>query len=127
MMLQQQVLEHIGEDHMTLGPFARGLGSGWRKAFQEVAEIVNQEPNDSRRLVLINARRVHALLRTGNPQIVQVHFHLVDDLLTLRRSAASKIRKDESGGTLSLRDLIKPHSIKTINLSRKGEQELIYQ
>ena len=51
----------------------------------------------------------------------------MDDMISLRRSAASVIMCNDQGDVTALRDMIKHHHIKTIRLKRDPQEAAWYQ
>ncbi|KAK3629058.1 hypothetical protein LTR56_018294 [Elasticomyces elasticus] len=124
LMLLADSVESLVAQSQICQDFLKKVKVGWREAFEGLA---NSDINDPRRLCLMNPRRVASLLRTGNPVAIQQYYHLAEDLFVLRRSPNSVIKVNEEGATLSLASMMKPHTIKTTQLKREGEQARLYE
>lgn len=126
MILWNKVNAAIEEDAIAK-EFAEKCGKGWRKAYEDIYSQRAYDIISSKDLVIMDPHRCASLLKSGDPNDIQRHFHLLDDLVTLRRSAASTLKVDDEGSTYQLRNLMKPHTIETVLLERSGAQELVYQ
>ncbi|KAK3111572.1 Kinetochore protein Spc24 [Teratosphaeriaceae sp. CCFEE 6253] len=104
--------------------FNTNVKSDFRKAFEA---LESSDATDERRLCLMNPKRVAGLLRTENPMLIQKYFHLVEDLIVIRRSPNSILKVNDDGDTIDLASMMKPHTIKTVQLQREKEQATMYQ
>lgn len=126
MVLWQQISVRI-EDSTIAKDFAKRSGKGWRKAFEAIQADRTNDSLSDKDYVIMDPHRCASLLKSGDPLDIQKHFHLLDDLITLRRSSASTLKINEDGATYSLRNMMKQHRIETLMLERSGPEELAYQ
>ena len=79
-------------------------------------------PDDIRRTIAMDPTRVHALLDTGDVSIVSHYYHFVDELISVRRSPASELVRNEQGEKTSLRSMMPKHQVKTVELPYDEEE-----
>ena len=72
-------------------------------------------------------RRLHALIKGNNPVEISQLYHIMDQLCMLRRSPASKIPLDGTGAVLELRDLMQPHTVKTVDAKFSEDEAYEFQ
>jgi hypothetical protein len=110
---------------------SKEVGPDFRLYFDWLDDIeqANLGADDPRRLMALSPHRVRSLLQTSNPQVIKHFYHYTETLITLRRSPASKIWRSETGtgDFILLRDNMKSHTIKTVELQRTPAQEKMYQ
>ncbi|KAL5372897.1 hypothetical protein DPSP01_013126 [Paraphaeosphaeria sporulosa] len=98
---------------------------GQLTTFNDVAKL---EHSDVRRLAVLNPYTVKALVKSDNRPLIAEFFPMIEELITLRRNQASIIPRNEARSTFcNLREMIKPHWIKTRPLQRKASEEVEFQ
>ncbi|KAI4648529.1 uncharacterized protein J4E79_010151 [Alternaria viburni] len=86
------------------------------------------EDDDPHRLGVLNPYSAKLLLESENMPLVATCFPLIEQLMVLRRTTASRIPRDPSRKDFySLRDLIKPHHMRTRVLARLPEEEAEFE
>lgn len=123
MLLWQTPQERIREDAATL----KWVQDFEGKSYDILNQVIALNETDIRRLIALEPHRIHGLLMTKDESLIAKLFHICDDLVSLRRSAASIIVRNKAGETLELREMIKKHRIRTINLDRKPKEAALYQ
>lgn len=93
--------------------------------YNEAAEL---NVNDVRRLVVLNSYSVKALLQSKNRPLIVSNSPLVEEMIVLRRTTASRIARDtDKKRFFSLRDFIKSHHMVTRILERTSDEEAEFQ
>lgn len=81
-----------------------------------------------RRLALLSPYSAKLLLQSGNRPLIAECFPLIEDLIVLRRTTASRIPRDDSREVFyELRSLIKPHHMRTRVLDRTPDEEAEFE
>ena len=100
------------------------------ESYQSFKNLDTLPPNDSRRLIAMDPARLKKLLTSDDVTLVAQYHHYFDDLVCLRRSAASTIlidARDDNQTRLSLRAMMPKHETKTIELSWRPEEGAEFQ
>lgn len=63
------------------------------------------------------------LLVSENVTHIAKYYHYMDELLSVRRSTASVLKRNEEGDTVSLRSMMPKHHVRTVELSYDEEEE----
>jgi hypothetical protein len=84
--------------------------------------------DDVRRLALLNPYSLKRLLQSNDRPLIATCFPLLEELIVIRRTTASCIPRDFTGKNFfNIRDLVKPHHMRTRKLERTTEEEAEFQ
>ena len=63
------------------------------------------------------------LLLSDNVSHVSKYYHYLDELISIRRSTASVLRRNEDAETVDLKSMMPKHNVKTVELSYEGRKK----
>ncbi|KAI9782077.1 MAG: hypothetical protein M1839_005423 [Geoglossum umbratile] len=89
---------------------------------ERLAAYKDKDPNDIRLLAALDPAHIQALIKSKDIILIREVYHVTDDLLTIRRSASSVLRKSEQGGEIVLKKLMKPFFVRTVTLNLRDNE-----
>ena len=66
--------------------------------------------------------RIEKLLLTGDVNMISKFYHHMDELVSIRRSTASSLIRNESGDQISMKSMMPKHVVKTAELVYTNEE-----
>lgn len=63
------------------------------------------------------------LLLTGDVSEISKYYHVMDELISIRRSTASVLKRNDTGGIVELETMMPPHKVRTVDLSYNLKEE----
>lgn len=66
--------------------------------------------------------RIEALLLTGDVSMISHYYHLMNELISIRKSTASILTRNKEADTISLRSIMPKHQVKTADLEYNAEE-----
>ena len=89
----------------------------------EIFDSLKQLPHDDiRRTAALDPKRIEQLLNTGDVTKIAKYFHIMDELVSIRRSTASVLHVNDTGDTIELKTMMPPHTVKTVELNYTAEE-----
>ncbi|MCJ1260140.1 hypothetical protein MMC24_007980 [Lignoscripta atroalba] len=89
------------------------------KSFKTVQALPK---TDIRRCIIMDPKRVEALLNTQDVGLIERYYHFMDELLTIRRSITLTLMRNAQGDMISMRSMIPVHEVKTVKLDYHEEE-----
>lgn len=89
----------------------------------EIFDSLKELPHDDiRRTVALDPKRIEQLLNTGDVTKIAKYYHIMDELVSIRRSTASILKVNDKGDTIELKTMMPPHTVKTVELNYTAEE-----
>ncbi|KAI4272430.1 MAG: hypothetical protein L6R38_006615 [Xanthoria sp. 2 TBL-2021] len=67
-------------------------------------------------------QRIEKLITSKDTTKVAKYFHVMDDLDSIRRSTTASLNKNESGEKISLKSMMPPHKVRTVELQYEEDE-----
>ena len=101
----------------------------WLKAQREdkykVFNAINHlHERGIRRIIALDPKRTRAVLDTRDVSVISKYYHYMDEMVSIRRSPASVLVRNEQGDTTLLKAMMPKHKVKTVELRYEGEEEV---